>query len=133
MVSFNDPIQQEVWTTVRAMNDAWSKGNPDDLANFFHPDIVIITPTESERLEGRAACIAPWKNFCKMAQIQRWEEQDPVVRVHGNAAAVVYSYVMLFDLGGGTTRTDGRDMFFFVKEGGKWQVIAHQFSRHPIG
>jgi len=132
MVSFTDPVQQEVWAIVRAMNDTWTQGNPDDLAEFFHEDMVTITPTDPHRLDGRAACLAPWKHFCKLARIHSWEEHDPAIRVHGNAAVVVYSYVMHFDVGGNTTRTDGRDMFFFIKEGERWQVIAHQFSRHPV-
>ena len=27
MVSFSDPVKQEIWSTVRAINDAWTKGN----------------------------------------------------------------------------------------------------------
>jgi len=131
MVSFDDPVKQEVWATVRAMNDTWSKGNPDDLAKFFHPDMVTLTPTDPNRLDGRAACIAQWKGFCNIAHIHSWEEHDPVIHVHGNAAVVVYYYLMFFDVGGSITSTDGRDMFFFVKEGERWQVVAHQFSRNP--
>lgn len=37
-INFNDSVKQEIWATVRAMNDAWTKGNPDDLAKYFHRD-----------------------------------------------------------------------------------------------
>lgn len=36
IIRFDDPVQQEIWATIRALNDAWTKGNPDDLANYFH-------------------------------------------------------------------------------------------------
>jgi hypothetical protein len=67
-----------------------------------------------------------------MANIHSWEEHDPVIHVHGDAAVVVYYYLMFFDVGGSITSTDGRDMFFFVREGQRWQVVAHQFSHHPV-
>ncbi len=131
MVSLTDPIKQEIWATVRAMNDAWTKGNPDDLAKFFHHDMVAITPTDRKRLDGEAACIAGWKGFCNAARIHRWEEIDPVIHVYGNSAVVAYYFDMSFDMGGKTIDLGGRDMFFFVREGERWWAVADQFSPYP--
>jgi hypothetical protein len=131
MTSFTDPTKQEIWTTVRAMNDAWTKGNPDDLAKFFHRDMVVITPTDRHRLNGGAACVAAWKGFCNAARIHYWEEKDPVIYVYGNSAVVAYDFDMSFDMGGNTVSMGGRDMFFFVKEGQRWWAVADQFSPYP--
>jgi hypothetical protein len=131
MTFFADPIKQEIWATVRAMNDSWTKGNPDDLSRFFHRDMVAITATDRHRLEGGAACVAGWKGFCRAVCIHRWEEIDPVIHVYGNSAVVAYYFDMSFDMGGNTINTRGRDMFFFVKEGEKWWAVADQFSPYP--
>ncbi|OGW41145.1 MAG: hypothetical protein A2010_18005 [Nitrospirae bacterium GWD2_57_9] len=131
VVNFNDPVKQEIWTTVRAMNDAWTKGNPDDLSEFFHRDMVAITATDRKRLDGGAECIAAWKAFSKAARIHRWEEVDPVIHIHGNCSVVAYYFDMSFDMGGQTIHRGGRDMFFFVKEKGKWWAVADQFSPYP--
>jgi len=131
MVSFADPVKQEVWATVRAMNDAWTKGNPDELSKFFHRDMVAVTPAERLRLDGGAACVAGWTSFCKAARIHRWEEINPVIHVYGNSAVVAYYFDMSFDIGGNTINMGGRDMFFFVKEGEKWWAVADQFSPYP--
>jgi len=131
MISFSDPIKQEIWDTVRAMNDAWTKGNPDDLSRFFHRDMVAITPAERHRLNGGAACVAGWKGFCNATHIHRWEEVDPVIYVYGDAAVVAYDFDMSFTMGGNAIDSMGRDMFFFVKEGGKWWAVADQFSPCP--
>lgn len=53
-IQFNDPVKQQIWQTLRALNDAWTKGNPDDLVNFFHQDMLAITPIDQFRREGRA-------------------------------------------------------------------------------
>jgi len=131
MVSFTDPIKQEIWATVRAMNDAWTKGNPDDLSQFFHRDMVAITATDRKRLESGPACVAGWKGFCNAARTHRWEEIDPIIHVYGNSAVVAYYFDMSFDMGGKTITMGGRDMFFFVKEGERWWAVADQFSPYP--
>jgi hypothetical protein len=131
MISFTEPLKQEVWATVRAMNDAWTKGNPDDLSKFFHRDMVAITPVDRHRLNDGAACVAGWKGFCNAARIHRWEEVDPVIHIYGNAAVVAYDFDMSFDMGGKTINMGGRDMFFFVREGEKWLAVADQFSPYP--
>ncbi len=131
MVSFTDPIKQEIWTTVRAMNDAWTRGNPDDLSKFFHQNMVAITPTDRHRLDGQAACVAGWKGFCNAARIHRWEEKDPVIHVYGDSAVVAYDFDVSFDMGGNTIDMGGRDMFFFIKEGQRWWAVADQFSPYP--
>lgn len=129
--AFTDPVHQEIWRIVRVMNDAWTKGNPDDLVQYFHDGMVAITPTGRNRLEGRAACIADWKGFAESAEIHHWHEIDPVIRVYGDAAVVAYYFDMSFDMNGQTINMGGRDMLFFVKEDGLWQAVADQFSGYP--
>ncbi len=114
MPPFTDPIKQEIWATVRAMNDAWTKGDGEDLTNYFHRDMLAISPVDRKRLEGGEACVAGWQAFSRAARIHRWEELDPVIHVYGNSAVVAYYYDMSFDMGGKTVNTSGRDMFFFV-------------------
>lgn len=128
---FNDPVQLEIWATLRALNDAWTQGNPDDLAQYFHRNMVAITATDRHRINGGAACVAGWKGFTNAARIHHWKEVDPVIHVYGDAAVVAYDFDMSFDMGGKTIDMGGRDMFFFVKEAGKWWAVADQFSAYP--
>lgn len=130
-IHFDDPVKQEIWTTLRALNDAWTRGDPDDLAQYFHRDMVAITATDRLRREGAASCIAGWKGFAEATRIHRWEETDPVIHVYGDAAVVAYYFDMSFEMGGQTLDLGGRDMFFFVREGGRWWAAADQFSSYP--
>ncbi len=130
-IKFDDAAKQEVWQTLRALNDAWTKGNPEELKNFFHKDMVAITATDRHRLEGREACFKSWNDFSRAAHIRHWEEQEPKIMVFGNTAVVTYYFDMSFDMGGQTVNLGGRDMFVFVKEDGKWWAVADQFSPYP--
>ncbi len=130
-IQFSDPIKQRVWQTLRALNDTWTKGNPDELANFFHPDMLAITPTDQHRREGRERCIAGWKAFSTQTTIREWKEIDPLVNVYGNSAVVAYYYEIVFEANGKTYQSSGRDMFFFVLENGRWWAVADHFSSYP--
>ncbi|ABD71173.1 hypothetical protein Rfer_3466 [Rhodoferax ferrireducens T118] len=130
-ISFNDPVKQEIWATLRALNDAWTQGDPDDLVNYFHPNMVAITATDRLRRDGAAECLAGWKGFAEATQIHHWEEIDPVIHVYGDAAVVAYYFDMSFTMGGQTINMGGRDMFFFAREKGRWWAVADQFSAYP--
>lgn len=58
-------------------------------------------------------------------------EIDPVIHVYGDSAVVAYDFDMSFDMNDRTIHMGGRDMFFFVKEEGKWWAVADQYSAYP--
>lgn len=125
---------RNVWQTVHVMNQAWAvKGDVDELKNYFHKDMVAITPTIRERLEGMDACIAGWKVFVNSTKIHYWKENDPKVQIYGNGkfAVVTYYFDMAFDMNGQTIKMGGRDMLALVEENGRWWVVADQFSPYP--
>jgi len=130
-IVFADPVHQEIWATLRAVNDAWTQGHPDDLADYFHAWMIAITPVDRLRRDGAAACVAGWKSFADAARIYRWQEFDPLIRVYDDAAVASYYYEIDFAMGGKRTVQSGRDLFFLVRDNGRWQVVADQFSPYP--
>lgn len=128
---FTDPIQQEVWARLRALNDAWTQSNPEKLTDYFHPEMIAITPVDRLRREGAAACIAGWQGFADSTRIHSWREIDPMIRVFDNSAVVSYYYEIRFEIGGQIVEQGGRDLFFFVHEDGCWWAVADAFSGYP--
>ena len=128
---FDDPSAQAVWQTLRALNDTWTKGNPQELADYFHERMVAITATDRERLLGRDACLASWAGFTRAAQIHHWKELEPRIQLYDNTAIVTYYFDMSFTMNNQKVMLGGRDMFVFVKEGNKWWAVADQFSPYP--
>lgn len=128
---FTDPVRQEIWATLRALNDAWTQGQPARLSDHFHPRMLAITATDRLRRTGAAACIAGWQAFAEATTIHDWREIDPVIEVFGEAAVLSYYYEIAFTMAGQKHTLDGRDMFFFVRENGRWWAVADQFSAYP--
>lgn len=127
-------IKAEIWEVVLELNRAWAlEGNTDKLKNYFHKDMVAITATDRNRLEGIDACIASWKEFVDSARINYFKEREPGIQIYGSGtfAIVTYYYDMCFEKDGRTVKTGGRDMFALVREDEKWMVAANQFSLFP--
>ncbi|MEW6114068.1 MAG: nuclear transport factor 2 family protein [Thermodesulfobacteriota bacterium] len=128
---FDDPVRNEVWEVLRSLNYCWTKGDPAKLSDFFHKDMVAITATDRDRLEGRESCVASWVDFVRKTKIHRWIEFDPQIQLYGNAAVVTYYFDIEYEMEGHIIGMGGRDMFVFVKENGRWWAVANQFSAYP--
>lgn len=62
--SLEGPDQQEIWRILRTLNQAWVNGQPEQIANFLHPDAVFVGPDLQKRMQGREACVASYQEFC---------------------------------------------------------------------
>ena len=126
--------EEEVWQFIQALNRLWTVENKsDELANYFHQNMVAVSPSDRLRIEGREACVAAWKAFTEAATIHYWTVTDPKIELFGGdtLAVVTYYFDMSFDSGGQTVKMGGRDMFALVNEHGRWWVVADQFSPYP--
>jgi hypothetical protein len=130
----NNTVKQEVWQTILMMNKLWTVDNKaEELVNYFHENMVAITPTDKFRREGKTACVAGWEGFTNVAKINYWKEIDPKIDIYGNGlfAIVTYRFEMSYEMNGTTVEMSGRDMFSLVKENNKWWIVADQFSPMP--
>lgn len=123
-----DTQKGEVWSFVRALNDAWTKEKGERLAEYFHPQMVAITPVDRLRRKGAAKCIEGWQGFAQSSTIHSWREDDPDIELFGDTAVVTYYYVMDVTMGTNRMNLTGRDMLVVKKEAGRWWLIADQFS-----
>lgn len=132
--SEENPLKSRVWQTVQAMNRTWTvENNASALKNYFHPQMIAITPGDSLRIIGQEACVAAWKSFTEQARIISWKELDPQIQIYGRNrfAIVTYYWEMDYEIDGKMIHSTGRDMFSLVREYGRWWIVADQFSTYP--
>ena len=124
----------EVIATVREMNRHWTETwDETAFGRYIHPDAVAVAPTAPGRLEGRDAYVAGWRGFAETAKIHEWDEAGHRVRFfcRGTCAVLTYFFTIRFTMGGQEVVMQGRDMFTLIKQGGRWLVVADQFSPEP--
>jgi len=128
--------KHDIETMVKEMNRCWTVGwHEEQFRQYIHLDAVAVVPTTPGRLEGQEAYVAGWRSFSEAAVIHEWKESGHKVQLYngGKCAVVTYFFSIVFAMGGQTQTMLGRDMFFLVKEGRKWLVVADQFSPEPAG
>ncbi|MFA6225441.1 MAG: nuclear transport factor 2 family protein [Methanoregula sp.] len=127
---------QAIETTIREMNrcltETWDEVR---FREYIHPEAVAIVPTTPGCLEGRDAYVAGWRGFVRAVTIHAWNESDHRIRIHasGSSAVVTYLFTISFSMAGQPVTMKGRDMFFLVRDAGRWLVVADQFSPEPPG
>jgi uncharacterized protein (TIGR02246 family) len=115
--------QEEIRQILRTINDAWTHGRSEDLAEYFHDDLVIVNPGFQGRLLGRQASVESYQDFAHQATIGRYAETEIAVDVWGDTAVASYRYEIDYELGGEAYHDIGRDLFVFQLEEGRWRAV----------
>ena len=121
--SFSTPAQEEIWQIVKEINDSWVLGRPENLNNYFHNEIVFVAPGFSQRIEGRAACVDSFRDFCASARLRDYKPADPSIDVCGETAIATCSFKIEYDLGNESFDEGGRDVWVFARNEGKWLAV----------
>ena len=121
--SFSTPAQEEIWKIVKEINDSWLLGRPESLDSYFHNDVVFVAPGFSQRIEGRAACIDSFRNFCANAKVREYKPSDPAIDICDETAIATYSFKIDYDLDTESFNEGGRDVWVFVRDKEKWLAV----------
>jgi hypothetical protein len=113
----------DVLGIMRRINQAWLAGRVDDLVPFVHPEIVMVFPGFSGRVQGRESFLAGFSDFCQNARIHEFEEYDQQVDVAGETAVVSFKYEMVYERDATRWRAVGRDLWVFQKRDSDWIAV----------
>jgi ketosteroid isomerase-like protein len=116
--SANDEIRE----LIGRMNDAWVKGEFDQLSSFFRKDMTMVHPDFVQRTEGREACLASYVDFCTQARVNELKLGETSIDVFGHTAVATYSYEISYEMGGEQFTDTGRDLFVFILENDEWRA-----------
>jgi ketosteroid isomerase-like protein len=108
---------------LKSINEAWVQGRAEELAEYFHADMVIVAPGFQGVEKGRAACINSYRDFVSQAKVHEYTESDATVDVWGDTGVATYRFHIVYDMGGATYRESGWDIFVFGREGGTWRAV----------
>ncbi len=118
-----DPKPEDAAATMHQINRAWLEGQVEDLVPMIHPEIVMVFPGFSGRIQGRKDFLAGFRDFCQNARIHEFRERDHQVDVAGDVAVVAFRYEMVYERSGERFRSTGRDLWVFQKHGRTWIAV----------
>jgi ketosteroid isomerase-like protein len=115
-------ISHEIRDLIDRINRTWLKGEPADLIEFFHPDIVIQPPGDAPRVHGIDDCIASYEAFVRDAHFKRFTPGDAEIDVFGDTAIATYRYRIVYELAGATHDEAAGELLVFLRVGQRWRV-----------
>jgi uncharacterized protein (TIGR02246 family) len=121
----------DVRQVLERINDAWRSGQLDQLADCFHPDMVIVGPGNQELARGRDACVASYGAFLRDCSVRAYRESGLSVREWGNVAVATYAWEMDYEQGGRLQREAGTDLFVFERQGEGWRAVWRAVTFSP--
>jgi hypothetical protein len=121
----------EVGNVLSQINDAWRTGNPDLLADYFHPEMVIVGPCYQELGKGREACVASYRDFLIGSVVKEYRESNLVIKEWGATAVATYNWEMEFEQDGLLQSEAGADLFVFDRQGEKWLAVWRAITFSP--
>ncbi|MGH2374379.1 MAG: YybH family protein [bacterium] len=115
--------RETIRVLLRKINDAWVKGDPDDLSQYFHEDIVIVAPRFQGIERGREACVRSYKEFTSQARTHEYVESDAAIEQWDDTAVATYRYDITYEMDGTVYRESGWDVFVFRRDNERWRAV----------
>ncbi len=119
--------EQDTREGIRALlnniSDAWTKGRPEELEEYFHEDMVIASPGFKGGGRGKDDCVQSYKDFASHAKIREVRGSDHLIDVWSDTAVASYRFEIDYEINGQEHHDVGHDLFVFAREGGKWLAV----------
>lgn len=123
--------QREVRDVLRAINDAWVGGRPEDVAEWVRGDIVMAFPGFAGRSEGRERFVEGYSEFTTQASIRAFRESNVNVDVWRETAVASYRFEIEYEMGGEPHQDVGHDVFVFTREPEGWRAVWRTMISEP--
>ncbi|MFC1554226.1 nuclear transport factor 2 family protein [candidate division KSB1 bacterium] len=115
----NEIIQQ----ILKKINNAWIQGNPKEMEEFFHEDMVIAIPGGQRVCKGKNACIDSYSQFIKNSKIHTVKESEYCIDVWSSTAVASYSFEIDYEMNNKRYYEKGTDLFVFNLVNDKWLAV----------
>lgn len=126
-----DP-RQAARRVVEAINEAWTRGRPEEIGDHLEEDAVIVRP-DGDRVEGHEAFVATYREFVEHGLLHAFESSAWAVDVWPRTAVVTYRFEVDFEFGGERSREAGRDVWVLVERDGRWRAAWRTVRSEPVG
>lgn len=114
---------EAVKTVLQTINRVWLNGQVEALAPMVDPNIVMVFPGFTGRIQGRDQFLAGFRDFCENAKVQEFHDYDYQSDLVGDTAVVTFRYDMIYERSAERYRASGRDLWVFRRQDNGWIAV----------
>jgi hypothetical protein len=115
--------RDDVAAVLRRISVAWTSGQPERMEDALDPGAVFVQPGLKDRLEGRDAGIASYREFMKASLVHAYEERDLTIDLVGSAAVATFGFRIEWESDGERHVDHGHDLFVFARSDDGWKAV----------
>ena len=115
--------KSEILNIIKNINKSWLEGRIEDLRNYFHKDIIMISPDFKSRLTGIDEIIKGYKDFYNSSKTFSFEESDFHIKIFDGTASADYFYHIVYEINNKKYDGTGREIWTFSKINNYWLAV----------
>lgn len=97
-------------------------GRANEVADFFHEDVVMASPDGKVMVRGREAMVDSFVQYCAIAKTHAFQERSHEIAFFGDTAIVSYIFDVEYEINGKRFDEVGHEMLVLRDDDG-WQVV----------
>jgi hypothetical protein len=117
--------------TLQIITKAWLNNQLEILNDYFDDRMIIISKKLNDKTTGRDACILDYKHFVESADIQNYNQSDPLIEFWGNTAVAFYSFDINYKVNSNKFCVKGEDTYVFNREdenANTWKAVCRTLT-----
>jgi len=119
----DEHVKKQVENLVYNLQDAWLNNRPDELEQFYHPNVVLLPPGGGEPVEGREAVIESYARFLQAANVNRFEITGLQVDLFDATALATVRFEIDYSMEKETRREQGIEILVLKRSNESWVII----------
>ncbi|HEY7303719.1 MAG TPA: nuclear transport factor 2 family protein [Bryobacteraceae bacterium] len=122
-VLMNTSRHEAVHTALQRINSLWLDGHVEGLEALVDPNIVMVLPGFTGRIQGRQEFLAGFRDFCENVHVHEFTDRDYGIDIFGDTAVISFGYEMVYERSSERYRATGRDLWIFQAQDSGWVAV----------
>lgn len=116
-------IVDRVQTFLADLNRCWPTATAAQLAEFYHPDVVLLPPDLGAPIIGRTAVVESYAEFLQAAQLVSFEVEKLELFAFPPTCMAHLNFDIVYDLGGDRYQDKGLEIYTIIEQAERLEIV----------
>ena len=108
---------------IRQLNHCWIHKQFEEMEPFFHKEVVLHQPENTNKMTGREQLIESYWQFMQEAEVSDFKVRDMDIEVFENTAVAYYTFRIHYSVENTQYDETGSEMLVFNLHKNHWVIV----------